>query len=100
MCTAAPGKHGKPVEILQLCLPVQPEDTNGLQHSQRSHIPKHMLCTWAGFKASPPSVGVWQADRSLLWVPWTEPLASVGVVRAGALEFIACENDLQAAPDA
>lgn len=40
------------------------------------------------------------AARSLLWVPWTEPLASVGLVWAGAFEFSAWENHLQAAPDA
>lgn len=83
----------KPAEIFKICLPGQPEEANGFQCPNRSHIP-----VYSSRLQSSSSCGC-VAGRSLLWVPWTEPLASVGLVQAGASEFTACGNDLQAAPD-
>lgn len=91
---AAPEKHGKLVEILQICLLGQPEDIYRVQHPNRSHTPVQS----GRFQGNSQRGCV--AGRSLLWVPWMETFASVGLVRAGAFEFIPCENDLQASSDA
>lgn len=73
---------GKLVEILQVSLPGQSEDINGLQHPKRSHIAVQS----GRLQGSSQSGCV--AGRSLLWTPWTETFASVGLVWAEILNSL------------